>query len=175
MAFVKSMPSKERSCLVNTLSPVAYNCVMGDYTCKTAESFLFTFKISCDDNIEYDVYSLERTYCECCDSDYSKNCIVQFEPTWRFVPPFTMAKFRLLYSDVDHLNKYRLNTTSTFYESNGEMFLTPLEIGGLIFTGLLLMLLGLSIITYGLFTFCKNQRAYRVIQEDIELTPTVND
>ncbi len=127
MIIVRSMPSKEMQCLIVNNTGELVACVTNaGLQCFTPNNFAFTLIVDCSGEI-FNVFAMEQTYCICCNT----NCINYFESSTLWAP-FTVSKYRILEQDVStYLAEYQLNTTKSFFKSNGIMYLSKLEYPGM--------------------------------------------
>ncbi len=132
ITIIHNIPSEEKKCAIIDQKLISYPCVMdGGYICQTAtpQNFKIDLFVECDDTSNTIVYSLERTYCQCCDANYAKYCIFHWEPlSWN---PFAIQKYNII---SDKPLDLPINSSHIFYKSNGILYLTAHKDVGFIVT-----------------------------------------
>ena len=125
-AIISSLPSTEYECILTKLENESF-------ACDCTGNYKFNLQATCQDEL-VPIYSMERTYCECC-SLYCKLTSISSESLNRY--PIIGSK-----------TKYETGSTYIFLKSNGIFYLTALKNPGInIMLGfLLLMAFGLMLV-----------------------------
>lgn len=158
MLIARSMPSKEFQCLIVNNIGDSVACVMDNgFQCFTPSNFAVTLTVNCSGEI-FHVFSMEETYCTCCDANFNQYCIARFERTTIWFP-FMIVTYPILVQDLNtFLLQNQVNTTKSFFKSNGVMYLSKLENAGLrIFLGCVSLILSTLVSILTAYFVCRHQ------------------
>lgn len=137
--------------IFSSLPSMKYDCLIVDVAKEPiCGSQKYNIKAECE-NEQVMIYSIQRSYCS----------IGAIESEL-----FFFAKYPIIAWDLKFIEKYQINSTQTFFKSNGIFYIKPLSDPGIdIFLGCCL-LLAMSFLSYITFSIMKKQK-YQVLRNEV--------